>query len=67
MMLALHLSIRNWLGAEEGQGLAFYGLLLGLIVVVIAIAVAALGDDFVTYLGAVIKAVMVTWAGGGTG
>ena len=66
-MLILSLSILNWLNTEEGQGLADYGLMLGLIAVVVAIAVAALGDDFFTYLGAVVKAVAVTWAGGGTG
>ena len=66
-MLILSLSILNRLNNEEGQGLATYGLMLALIVVVIAIAVAALGDDFSTYLGAVVKAVAVTWTGGGTG
>ena len=65
--MILSLSILNWLISEEGQGLADYGLMLGLIAVVIAVAVAALGDDFFTYLGAVVKAVAVTWAGGGTG
>jgi Flp pilus assembly pilin Flp len=67
MMLAQYLSILNWLCDEEGQGLADIGLMLGLIVVVIAIAVAALGDNFLTYLGAVVKAVAVTWAGGAAG
>jgi Flp pilus assembly pilin Flp len=67
MMLILSLSILNWLYNEEGQGLANYGLMLGLIIIVIAIAVAALGDDFLTYLGAVVKAVAMTWTGGGTG
>jgi pilus assembly protein Flp/PilA len=66
-MLILSLSILNWLYNEEGQGLTDYALMLGLLVVVIAIAVAVLGDDLFTYLGAVVKAVAVTWAGGGTG
>jgi Flp pilus assembly pilin Flp len=66
-MLILSLSVLNWLCNEEGQGLADYGLMLGLIAVVIAVAVAALGDNLFTYLGAVVKAVAVTWSGGGTG
>jgi Flp pilus assembly pilin Flp len=66
-MLILSLNIRNWLISEEGQSLADYGLMLGLIAVVIAVAVAALGDDLFTFLGAVVKAVAVTWSGGGAG
>lgn len=58
--------ILNWLKREQGQGESAYGLLLGLIVLVVAIAMAALGDDLFTYLGAVIKAVAITWSGGGT-
>jgi Flp pilus assembly pilin Flp len=67
MIFALHLSIRNWLNGEEGQSLVVYGLILAVIVLVVAVAVAALGDDLVTYLGAVVKAVAMTWFGGGTG
>jgi Flp pilus assembly pilin Flp len=57
--------ILNWSGSEDGQGLADYALLLGLIVVVVAVVVAALGEDLFTFLGVVIKAVAMTWSGGG--
>jgi Flp pilus assembly pilin Flp len=60
------LSIRNWLRTEEGQDLAEYALLLGLIAVVVMVAVAALGDGLLAYFGSAAAAVM-GWSGGGGG
>jgi Flp pilus assembly pilin Flp len=60
-------TIPNWPNSEEGQNLAELALMLGLIAVVVAVAVAALGDDLLDILGAVVKAVAMTWSGGGTG
>jgi pilus assembly protein Flp/PilA len=48
-MEILFLSVRNWLNNEEGQDLAEYGLLLGLIAVVVMIAVALLGESLLAY------------------
>jgi pilus assembly protein Flp/PilA len=66
MMLNLYLSIRNWLNGEEGQDLAEYGLLLGLIAVVVMIAVALLGDSLLAYFN-VLAAAVEGWSGGSTG
>ena len=49
IMLALYLSVINWLHNEEGQDLAEYGLLLGFLAVVVMIAVALLGDSLLAY------------------
>jgi pilus assembly protein Flp/PilA len=66
MMLNLYLSIRNWLNAEEGQDLAEYGLLLGLIAVVVMIAVVVLGESLLGYFD-VLAASVDGWSGGGVG
>jgi Flp pilus assembly pilin Flp len=42
-MLELYLKILNWLQREEGQDLAEYALLLGLIALIVIVAVVALG------------------------
>jgi Flp pilus assembly pilin Flp len=63
-MLVPLLNIRNWLNSEEGQDLAEYALLLGLIAVVVMVAVAALGDGLLAYFGSAAAAVM-GWSGGG--
>ncbi len=47
-MLALYLWIRNWLKREEGQDLAEYALLIGLIALVVFAAVALLGTNIST-------------------
>lgn len=65
-MLKLYLSIRNRLNTEEGQDLAEYGLLLGLIAVIVMIAVAALGDSLLALFNRLAAAV-AAWSGGGTG
>jgi pilus assembly protein Flp/PilA len=64
-MLNLYLRIRNWLKSEEGQDLAEYALLLGLIALIVLIAVGVLGqnlsslfDSMATEIGG--------WFGGGT-
>jgi pilus assembly protein Flp/PilA len=66
MLLNLYLTIRSWLNTEEGQDLAEYGLLLGLIAVVVMIAVALLGDSLLAYFN-VLAAAVEGWSGGGTG
>jgi pilus assembly protein Flp/PilA len=65
-MLNLYLNVRNWLNTEEGQDLAEYGLLLGLIAVIVMIAVAALGDSLLALFDRLAAAV-ASWSGGGTG
>lgn len=35
--------LRNWFRDEEGQGMVEYGLIIGLIAVVVIVALAALG------------------------
>jgi pilus assembly protein Flp/PilA len=65
-MLYLYLKMRNWLNTEEGQDLAEYGLLLGLIAVIVMIAVAALGDSLLALFGRLADAVS-SWSRGGTG
>ncbi|WP_129689927.1 Flp family type IVb pilin [Gottfriedia acidiceleris] len=47
--------IKNFVVAEEGQGLSEYGLLLAGIVVVVIAAVAVLGDGISEFLGNVIE------------
>jgi pilus assembly protein Flp/PilA len=56
-MEILLLGIRNWLSNEEGQDLAEYGLLLGLIAVVVMIAVALLGESLLAYFDVLATAV----------
>jgi Flp pilus assembly pilin Flp len=65
-MMFSFLNIRNCLNSEEGQDLAEYALLLGLIALVVMIAVAALGDGLLAYFGSAAAAVM-GWSGGGAG
>jgi pilus assembly protein Flp/PilA len=65
-MLYLYLKIRNWLNTEEGQDLAEYGLLLGLIAVIVMIAVAALGESLLSFFDR-LAAAIASWGGGGTG
>jgi pilus assembly protein Flp/PilA len=66
MMLYLYLKVQNWLNTEEGQDLAEYGLLLGLIAVVVMIAVGLLGDSLLGYFN-VLAASVEGWSGGGAG
>jgi pilus assembly protein Flp/PilA len=44
-MLNLYLRVRNWFDREEGQDLAEYALLIGLIALVVILAVTFLGDE----------------------
>lgn len=44
-MLNLYLHLRNWLQREEGQDLAEYALLIGLIAIVVLVAVTLLGTN----------------------
>ena len=64
--MILNLHVFNWLNGEEGQDLAEYGLLLGLIAVIVMIAVAALGDSLLALFDRLAVAVG-SWSGGGTG
>jgi pilus assembly protein Flp/PilA len=65
-VLILYLYVSSWLDREEGQDLAEYGLLLGLIAVIVMIAVAALGNSLLAYFNRIAAAV-AAWSGGGTG
>ena len=47
-MLALYVYIRNWLQRDEGQDLAEYALLIGLIALVVMVAVILLGQNLST-------------------
>ena len=64
-MLKLYVNILNWLQSEEGQDLAEYALLLGLIAVVVMVAVMALGNSLLTFFQT-LAASVAAWAGGGT-
>ena len=56
-IMNLYLQLRNRLAMrEEGQALAEYGLLLGLIAVVVIAAVTLLGNQIKTILGAITTA-----------
>jgi Flp pilus assembly pilin Flp len=66
MMLKLYLNIMNWLNSDEGQDLAEYALLLGLIAVVVMVAVIALGNSLLAFFNTLAEAVG-DWAGGTTG
>ena len=44
-MFALVLKVRNWLQREEGQDLAEYALLIGLIALIVLAAVTLLGGN----------------------
>ncbi|MFC2023694.1 Flp family type IVb pilin [Chloroflexota bacterium] len=44
-MLALYVYLRNWLQRDEGQDLAEYALLIGLIALVVIVAVTLLGNS----------------------
>jgi pilus assembly protein Flp/PilA len=56
----LWLKVRNWLRREEGQDLAEYALLIGLIAIAVVAAVTLLGEQISTVLSA-IGAEMLTW------
>jgi len=47
-MLAIYVWIKNWLQREEGQDLAEYALLIGLIALVVLLAVTLLGTNLST-------------------
>ncbi len=64
-MVSLYLNIINWLKSDEGQDLAEYALLLGLIAVVVMVAVMALGSSLLAFFNTIAAAV-AAWAGGGT-
>jgi pilus assembly protein Flp/PilA len=44
-MAELYVHLRNWLQREEGQDLAEYALLIGLIALVAILAVTLLGEN----------------------
>ena len=65
-MAILRLNLLKWLNTEEGQDLAEYGLLMGLIAVVVMVSVMILGNSLLGYFE--ILAIAVGAAlGGGTG
>lgn len=57
-MLNLYLRIRNWLEREEGQDLAEYALLIGLIALVVVASVTLLGGGLNTTFGKIKDAVL---------
>jgi len=59
-MLYLYLYIKNWLEHEEGQDLAEYALLIGLIALVAVAAVTLLGEN-ITAVFDEIGASVGTW------
>ena len=59
-MLMHHLRIRNWLRREEGQDLAEYALLLGLIAIVCFAAITLLGGN-VSQVFADMASEVATW------
>ena len=50
-MLHPHLRIKNWLEREEGQDLAEYALLIGLIALVAVAGVTLIGEGVSSILG----------------
>jgi pilus assembly protein Flp/PilA len=64
-MLALYVGFQNWLAEQDGQDLAEYALLIGLIALVVLIAVTLLGTSLST-LFANIAGKVASWgiAGG---
>jgi pilus assembly protein Flp/PilA len=44
-MLELYIGFQNWLAEQEGQDLAEYALLIGLIALVVLLAVTILGTN----------------------
>lgn len=56
-MFALYLKVRNWLHREEGQDLAEYALLIGLIALVVVLAVTALGENLTDVFNAIAEEV----------
>ena len=52
-MLYLYLQIKNWLEREEGQDLAEYALLIGLIALVAVAGVTLLGEGVSTVMGTI--------------
>jgi Flp pilus assembly pilin Flp len=64
-MMNLYLKYLEWLKHEEGQDLAEYGLLLGLIAVVMMVVAGAIGVSIFDILGFLATSAE-GWTGGGT-
>jgi pilus assembly protein Flp/PilA len=60
-MIALYVKVRNWLRSEEGQDLAEYALLIGLIALVVVFAVTTLGEELDAVFTAIAERV-ASWA-----
>jgi Flp pilus assembly pilin Flp len=65
-MLKLYLNILNWLNSDEGQDLAEYALLLGLIAVIVMAAVVLLGEQLFAFFN-YLQGEVGGWIGGGGG
>ena len=63
-MLYLYLRIKNWLESDEGQDLAEYALLIGLIAIVAVAGVRLLGQGITNVFGQ-INTEIGSWFGGG--
>jgi pilus assembly protein Flp/PilA len=59
-MSNLYLRIRSWMTREEGQDLAEYALLIGLIALVVVVAVTILGSGLTTVFNT-IAATVAGW------
>jgi pilus assembly protein Flp/PilA len=64
-MINQYINKLEWLKNEEGQDLAEYGLLLGLIAVVVMVAVGAIGGSIFEIFDFLTTAAD-GWSGGGT-
>ena len=56
-MLALYSSMRNWLSAEEGQDLAEYAILLGLIALLVVVSLTIIGTSISDIFNAIAVAI----------
>jgi pilus assembly protein Flp/PilA len=63
-MLELYVGFETWLAEQEGQDLAEYALLIGLIALVVLLAVTLLGTN-ISALFASIATTVGTWTAGG--
>jgi pilus assembly protein Flp/PilA len=52
-MLEVYVNFQNWLAEQEGQDLAEYALLIGLIALVVLVAVTLLGTNLSTLFSSI--------------
>ncbi|MFC2029569.1 Flp family type IVb pilin [Chloroflexota bacterium] len=64
-MLELYVGFQSWLAEQEGQDLAEYALLIGLIALVVLLAVTVLGTNLSTLFSSIASRVSSWGIGGG--